>query len=69
MPAWLRTLLSCILLTPSGSALTCGSPGTGSQPHLDGEGVGNTPGQLAALLRTESARYADIVKRANIKAE
>ena len=34
-----------------------------------GEGVGNTPEQLAALLRTESARYADIVKRANIKAE
>ena len=34
-----------------------------------GEGVGNTPEQLASLLRTESARYADIVKRANIKAE
>lgn len=34
-----------------------------------GEGVGNAPEQLAALLRTESARYADIVKRANIKAE
>jgi tripartite-type tricarboxylate transporter receptor subunit TctC len=34
-----------------------------------GEGVGNTPEQLTTLLRTESARYADIVKRANIKAE
>ena len=34
-----------------------------------GEGVGNTPEQLSALLRGESARYADIVKRANIKAE
>jgi tripartite-type tricarboxylate transporter receptor subunit TctC len=34
-----------------------------------GEPVGNTPDQLGALLKTESARYADIVKRANIKAE
>ena len=34
-----------------------------------GEGVGNTPEQLTTMLRTESARYADIVKRANIKAE
>lgn len=36
---------------------------------LGGEGVGNTPEQLTSLLRAESARYADIVKRANIKAE
>jgi tripartite-type tricarboxylate transporter receptor subunit TctC len=34
-----------------------------------GEPVGNTPEQLNAMLRAESARYADIVKRANIKAE
>lgn len=34
-----------------------------------GEAIGNTPEQLASLLRTESARYADIVRRANIKAE
>ena len=34
-----------------------------------GEGIGNTPEQLTSLLRTESARYADIVRRANIKAE
>ena len=34
-----------------------------------GEPVGNTPEQLAALMRSESARYADIVKRGNIKAE
>jgi len=34
-----------------------------------GEPVGNTPEQLGAMLRTESARYADIVKRANIKAD
>ena len=33
------------------------------------EPVGNTPEQLAAQIRTESARYADVVKRANIKAE
>ena len=33
------------------------------------EPVGGTPEQLAAQLRLESARYADIVKRANIKAE
>ena len=33
------------------------------------EPVGNTPEQLAAQIRTESARYADIVKRASIKAE
>jgi len=34
-----------------------------------GEPVGNTPAELAALLRNESARYADIVRRAGIKAE
>ena len=34
-----------------------------------GEAVGGTPEQLASLLRGESTRYADIVKRANIKAE
>lgn len=34
-----------------------------------GEPVGGTPEQLAAQLRLESTRYADIVKRANIKAE
>jgi len=34
-----------------------------------GEGVGNTSEQLTTLLRTESARYADIVRRANIKAD
>jgi tripartite-type tricarboxylate transporter receptor subunit TctC len=34
-----------------------------------GDPVGNTPEQLAAQLKSESARYADIVKRANIKAE
>ncbi len=34
-----------------------------------GEGVGNTSEQLTTLLRAESARYADIVRRANIKAE
>jgi tripartite-type tricarboxylate transporter receptor subunit TctC len=34
-----------------------------------GEAIGNTPEQLSSLLRTESARYADIVKRANIRAE
>ncbi|MEP7084582.1 MAG: tripartite tricarboxylate transporter substrate binding protein, partial [Betaproteobacteria bacterium] len=36
---------------------------------LGGDPVGSTPEQLAAQLRLESARYADIVKRANIKAE
>jgi tripartite-type tricarboxylate transporter receptor subunit TctC len=36
---------------------------------LGGEPVGNTPEQLTAMLKSESARYADIVKRANIKAE
>jgi len=36
---------------------------------LGGEPVGNTPEQLTAMLRTESARYADIVKRANISIE
>lgn len=34
-----------------------------------GEPVANTPEQLAALMKSESARYADLVKRANIKAE
>ena len=34
-----------------------------------GDPVGNTSEQLTAMLRSESARYADIVKRANIKAE
>ena len=34
-----------------------------------GEPVGNTPEQLAALMRSESARYAEIVKRGNIKPE
>jgi tripartite-type tricarboxylate transporter receptor subunit TctC len=34
-----------------------------------GDPVGNTPEQLAAQLKSESARYAEIVKRANIKAE
>jgi tripartite-type tricarboxylate transporter receptor subunit TctC len=34
-----------------------------------GDPVGNTPEQLAAQMKTESARYADVVKRANIKAE
>jgi tripartite-type tricarboxylate transporter receptor subunit TctC len=34
-----------------------------------GDPVGNTPEQLAAQLKSESARYADVVKRANIKAE
>ena len=34
-----------------------------------GEPVGNTPEQLATLMRSESARYAEIVKRGNIKAE
>jgi tripartite-type tricarboxylate transporter receptor subunit TctC len=34
-----------------------------------GEPVGSTPEQLAALMRSESARYAEIVKRGNIKAE
>jgi tripartite-type tricarboxylate transporter receptor subunit TctC len=34
-----------------------------------GEPVGNTPAELAALLKSESARYADIVRRAGIKAE
>lgn len=34
-----------------------------------GEGVGNTTEQLTVLLRKESERYADIIKRANIKAE
>ena len=36
---------------------------------LGGEPVGNTPEQLTAMLKSESARYADVVKRANIKAE
>jgi tripartite-type tricarboxylate transporter receptor subunit TctC len=36
---------------------------------LGGDPVGNTPEQLVAQLKTESARYADVVKRANIKAE
>ena len=36
---------------------------------LGGDPVGNTPAQLVAQLKTESARYADVVKRANIKAE
>jgi tripartite-type tricarboxylate transporter receptor subunit TctC len=36
---------------------------------LGGDPVGNTPEQLAAQLKSESARYAEIVKRANIKAE
>ena len=36
---------------------------------LGGDPVGNTPEQLAVQLKTESARYADVVKRANIKAE
>ena len=34
-----------------------------------GEPVGNTPEQLSSMLKSESSRYADIVKRANIKAE
>jgi len=34
-----------------------------------GEPVGNTPAELAALLKNESARYADLVRRAGIKAE
>ena len=34
-----------------------------------GDPVGNTPEQLAAQLKSESARYADVVKRANIRAE
>ena len=34
-----------------------------------GEPVGNTPEQLLAIMRAESSRYADIVKRAGIKAE
>ena len=34
-----------------------------------GDPAGNTSEQLTAMLRSESARYADIVKRANIKAE
>ena len=34
-----------------------------------GDPAGNTPEQLRTMLRSESARYADIVKRANIKAE
>ena len=33
------------------------------------DAVGNTPEQLAALIRSDSAKYADIVRRANIKAE
>jgi tripartite-type tricarboxylate transporter receptor subunit TctC len=31
--------------------------------------VGNAPEQLTAMMRSESARYAEIVKRGNIKAE
>jgi tripartite-type tricarboxylate transporter receptor subunit TctC len=34
-----------------------------------GDPVGNTPEQLTAMMRSESARYAEIVKRGNIKAE
>jgi len=33
------------------------------------EPVGNTPEQLGAMLKSESSRYADVVKRADIKAE
>jgi tripartite-type tricarboxylate transporter receptor subunit TctC len=36
---------------------------------LGGDPVGNTPEQLVTQLKIESARYADVVKRANIKAE
>lgn len=36
---------------------------------LGAEPVGNTPEQLTSMLRSESARYADVVKRAGIKAE
>ena len=36
---------------------------------LGADPVGGTPGDLAALIGTESARWAKVVKEANIKAE